>query len=70
MPGEASQDGPEQKENKPRSDENVVTPKSREKSTFVQDGLGGARVVRRTLGNCRLCAWNLGAWRGCRRPDT
>lgn len=35
VPGEASQDGPEQQASKPRSDENVVTPKSREKSTFV-----------------------------------
>lgn len=38
--GEASQDGPGQKENKHRFDENVVTPRSREKDAFVLGGRG------------------------------
>lgn len=37
---EASQDGPGQKENKHRSDENVVTPTSKEKDAFVLGGRG------------------------------
>lgn len=36
--GEASQDGPGQKENKHRFDENVVTPRSKEKGAFVLGG--------------------------------
>lgn len=40
VPGEARQVGPKQKENKHRSDENVVTPRSGEKSTFVWGGQG------------------------------
>lgn len=38
--GEASQDGPGQNENKHRFDENVVTPRSREKDAFVLGGQG------------------------------
>lgn len=38
--GEASQDGPRQKENKHRSEENVVTPRSKEKDAFVLGGRG------------------------------
>lgn len=40
VPGEASQDGPKQEENKHRSDENAVAPRRREKSTFVSGGQG------------------------------
>lgn len=55
VPGEASHNGPKQKENKRGSDENVVTPTGREKSTFVQGGPGkpgmgvGRRRVKTTL---------------------
>lgn len=40
MLGEASQDGPRQKENRHRFDENVVTPRSKEKDAFVLGGWG------------------------------
>lgn len=38
--GRAGQEGPEQTKNNHRSDENVVTLRSREKSTFVWGGQG------------------------------
>lgn len=38
--GKASQDGPRQKENKHRAEENVVTPRSKEKDAFVLGGWG------------------------------
>lgn len=40
MLGKASQDGPRQKENKHRSEESVVTPRSKKKDAFVSGGRG------------------------------
>lgn len=73
VPGEASQDGPEQKENKHRSDESVVTPRNREKSTFVlggqgKQGLGGREEAHEEDSGWERRCFGPGAWAPQRRP--
>lgn len=56
--GEASQDGPRQKENKHRSEENVVTPRSKEKDAFVLGGRGrGAGSEACGMGQLLPLSW-------------
>lgn len=56
--GKASQDGPRQKENKHRSEENVVTPRSKEKDAFVFGGRGrGAGSEACGMGQLLPLSW-------------